>query len=384
MGLIDLLSFTKVDAVKIGLNATCFNDRPSGAKQRFIGIYGELVKRLPEAQFIVYEPLDCGAGNWFDGAPNVSVRRTPLPSEGRVRRFVGGLRYWGNALSQEEFDLFEVSNLPLVKAPTGRTLLTIHDIRGMHSESGMLERAAYKVFFERSLRAANHVVTVSEAMKKEILGFFPEVPISVIYNGLDAYKFNDVAETDLKAVRRKYELPEEFVLAVGHFEKRKNYLRLVEAIARLRDRGRSCSLVIVGNNSGERQAIEARVESENLSGCVKFLSGLSDLEVRCVYKLCSLFVFPSSYEGFGIPILEAMAAGRPMVLSDIPVFREITQDKGVYFPHDDVESMAIAIEKVLSSSSERARLVEYGNERVQDFSFPSLAAQVERLYRSLT
>ena len=77
-----------------------------------------------------------------------------------------------------------------------------------------------------------------------------------------------------------------------------------------------------------------------------------------------------------------MAAKRPMVLSDIPVFREITQNKGVYFPHDNVELMAMAIEKVLSSSSHRERLIEYGNIRVQDFSFKSLAGQVEHLYRS--
>ena len=348
-----------------------------------MGIYGELIKRLPGAEFVIYEPSDCRVGDWFDGTPNVTVRRTPLPSNGRIRRLFNGFRYWNNALSQEGFDIFEAVNLPLVKAPTGQTLLTIHDIRGMRPESGMLERAAYKVFFERSLRAANHVVTVSEAMKKEILDFFPEVPISVIYNGLNAHEFDGLAETDLNAVRQKYALPEKFILAVGHFEKRKNYLRLVEAIARLRDQGRSCSLVMVGNNSGERQAIKDRVESANLSGNVRFLSGISDLEVRCVYKLCSLFVFPSSYEGFGIPILEAMAAGCPMVLSDIPVFREITQDKGVYFDHGDAQAMASAIETVMSSSHERERLVQYGNERVQDFSFQGLAGQMEVLYKSL-
>jgi glycosyltransferase involved in cell wall biosynthesis len=220
-------------------------------------------------------------------------------------------------------------------------------------------------------------------MKQEILGFFPGVQISVIYNGLDDCAFDTVTEVDLDEVRRKHSLPEEFVMAVGHLERRKNYLRLIDAMARLRDRGSACNLLIIGNDSGERRVIEERVESLNLSGGVKFLSGLSDLEVRCVYKLCSLFVFPSSYEGFGIPILEAMAAGCPMALSDIPVFREITQGRGVYFPHDDAEEMASAIETVLSSSSERARLIKYGKERVQAFSFQSLAGQLQGLYRTL-
>lgn len=360
------------------------NDRPSGAKQRFIGIYGELVKRLPDAEFVVYEPLDCRVGDWFDGAPNVTVRRTPLPSEGRARKFISGLRYWYTALSREGFDIFEGLNLPLVKAPTGRTLLTIHDIRGMRPESGVMERAAYRVFFERSLRAADHVVTVSETMKSEILGFFPGVPISVIYNGLDAHGFNSVSEIDQQVVRRKYDLPEEFILAIGHLERRKNYPLLVDAMAKLRDRGRSCSLLIIGNDSGERRVIEERVKAANLSGYVKILSGLSDLEIRCAYKLCRLFVFPSSYEGFGIPILEAMAAGQPMVLSDIPVFREITQDKGMYFPHNDEVAMAQAIDFVLTSGAERARLIDYGKERVQAFSFQILSEQLATLYRELT
>jgi glycosyltransferase involved in cell wall biosynthesis len=369
--------------LKVGLNATCFNDRPSGARQRFVGIYSELVKRLPDTEFIVYEPSDCRIGGWFDGVPNISTRRTPIPSEGRARKFINGLRYWNSAIRREGFDLFERFNLPIVKVPNGQTLLTIHDIRGVHPGKPFLERAAYKAFIGKSLRSADHVITVSETMKVEILDFYPGVPISVIYNGLDARAFDSVTESDLLATRQKFALPEEFILAVGHIERRKNYPRLIEAIARLRDRGRACSLVIIGNDSGKRKAIEEQVESANLSGYVKILSGLSDLEVRCAYKLCSLFVFPSAYEGFGIPILEAMAANRPMVLSDIPVFREITQDSGVYFPHDDVESMANAIENVLSSSSERARLVEYGNARVRAFSFHSLAAQVEHLYRSL-
>lgn len=369
--------------MKVGLNATCINDRPSGAKQRFIGINRELVRRLPEVEFVVYEPVDCRVASWFDGAANVSARSTPLPSQGRVRKFFGGLKYWHTALSREHFDLFEGFNLPLVRSPSGQTLLTIHDIRGLRPETGALERIVFRSVLARSLKAADHVITVSESMRSEILGFYPDAQISVVYNGLDTHEFDCVSVADLQEFRRKFSLPEAFLLAVGHFESRKNYLCLIDAIARLRDRGSSCSLLIIGNDSGERKAVEERIASANLTGCVKILSGISDLEVCCAYKLCSLFVFPSSYEGFGIPILEAMAAGRPMVLSDIPVFREITENKGVYFPYHDVESMALTIEQILSSSSERIRLVEYGNERIQEFSFQILAAQMEAVYRSM-
>lgn len=369
--------------MKIGLNATCINDKPTGARQRFLGIYGELIKRLPEAEFVVYEPFDCRVGDWFGGAPNVSVRRTPLPSEGRTRKFINGLRYWNSALSQEGFDILEGLNLPLITAPTGRTLLTIHDIRGTRAEAGLLERMAYGVFLERSLKSADHVITVSESMKREILQVIPDLSISVLYNGLDIRGFGTGFEIEQQSVRRKFDLPEEFILAVGHLERHKNYLRLVEAIARLRERGSSCNLLIIGNDRGERKAIEERINTKKLSRNVKILSNLSDFEVQCIYKLCTMFVFPSSYEGFGIPILEAMAASRPIVLSDIPVFREITENQGAYFNHNDTEAIASVMEKVLSSSADRKRLIEYGNRRVHAFSFSSLAKQLEGIYRSL-
>ncbi|WP_428357436.1 glycosyltransferase family 4 protein [Methyloprofundus sp.] len=367
--------------MKIGLNATCFNDRPSGANQRFFGIYGELI---PDTEFIVYEPVDCKVGTWFNEAPNVSVRCTPIPSEGRIRKVVSKFGYWGKAIRNEGLDLLEGFNLPLENLPKGKTLLTVHDVRRMYSDWGsVLERVAYRAIIGKTLRAADHVITVSQSMKEEILGFYPDIPISVVFNGLNASKFDHVSVSDQQAFRLKYSLPAEFVLSVGHLEKRKNYLNLIDAISLLRDQGRSCYLVIIGNDSGEGLVIKEKIEQLNLSGYVKILSGLSDLEVRCAYKLSQLFIFPSSYEGFGIPILEAMAADCPIVLSDIPVFREITQGQGAYFSHDQPESIARVINEVLSSSCEIERLIKYGNKRVQDFGFKKIAGDLADVYKSI-
>lgn len=370
--------------MKIGLNATCFNDRPSGANQRFYGIYRELVKQLPDAEFVIYEPKDYPVGNWFDGAENVCVRKTLISSEGRIRKTISSFGYWGSVLKDEKFDLFEGFNLPLVKVPTGQTLFTLHDVRRMHSGGrSALDRMTFRALLSKTLKSTDRLITVSESMKKEILNFYPKTSISVIYNGVNAGEYGNVSASDMQIFRLKYALPKEFLLAVGHFEKRKNYLNLIDAVARLHEQGRSCNLLIIGNDSGEYVAIKEKMESMGLSSHVTILSGLSDLEVRCAYKLCSLFVFPSSYEGFGIPILEAMAAGVPMVLSDIHVFREITEDQGMYFPHDDPNLMASAIDEVLSSQSEQNRLVQYGNKRVQDFSFKKIAMDLANVYKTL-
>jgi glycosyltransferase involved in cell wall biosynthesis len=369
--------------LRVGLNATCINDRPSGARQRFVGIYSALVRQFPDIEFVVYEPSDCRVAAMLGELQNVSARRTNLTSEGRALRFIRSLGYWRAELARERFDLVDWLTLPVVKNRADRIALTIHDIRRLHAEYGGLERAVYRRVLQHSLKTADRVVTVSEAMKKEILDFHPGISVAVVYNGLDPSWFEPIDSARLLDVRRKLELPDEFVLAVGHFEKRKNYLRLVDAVERLRARGSPCPLVIIGNDSGEKKAVEDRIASAGLRDHVKIFSGLGDVDVRCVYQLCSLFVFPSLYEGFGIPILEAMAARRPMALSDIPVFREITQDRSIYFAPDDVESMAASIELALHSEQERAHMVEFGVKRVGDFGFGSLAAQVERVYRSM-
>lgn len=369
--------------MRIGLNATCFNERPSGANQRFVGIYGELVRRSPDTEFVIYEPADCKVARWFGGAANVTARPTPIPSDGRLGKAVNGLRFRATGFGRDGLDLLEGFNLPFSTVRGKRNVLTIHDTRRLHADWPWLERRAYRVILAHALARADRVITVSETMRREILGFAPDASISVVYNGLDAQAFEDVTEDEREVVRRRFDLPSDFVLAVGHLERRKNYPRLVEAIARLRDRGRSVPLVIVGNDSGDRAIIQQAIDAAGLSSGVKILSRLTDAEVRGLYALCSLFVFPSSYEGFGIPLLEAMAASRPMALSDISVFREITQDQGLYFPPDDADAMAAAIDVGLSSTAERTRLVDYGRDRVRAFGFPQLAGEIAALHRSL-
>lgn len=368
--------------MKVGLNATCLNDRPSGAKQRFAGIYGPLFRRLPDTDFVIYEPRDCRVTKWFDGQPNVRAQITPVPSSGRWGKFGAGLGYWGQALPRESFDLFEAMHLPMVRPRNGAAILTLHDVRGLYDDTDFFRRKMFAMFLRRALLRADHVVTVSSAMRDEILAFFPQADVSVVYNGFDANVFADFTHADFEAFTMKYKLPSDFLLAVGHFEPRKNYARLIEAMTLLKRRGLDCPLVIVGNDSGERAALERKIEALNLTGQVILLTGLPDREVRCAYLSCQLFVFPSSYEGFGIPILEAMAAGCPMVLSNLPVFKEITEGQATYFLPESATSIADAIELCLNSSEDRERMKRYGAKRIADFGFDQLAGQVCQIYQS--
>jgi glycosyltransferase involved in cell wall biosynthesis len=219
-------------------------------------------------------------------------------------------------------------------------------------------------------------------MKREIAAIEPSATVTTIYNGIDPEPFA-AANGNVEALSAKYRLPGEFILAVGHLEARKNYVGLIQAVAELRRAGRAISLVIVGNDGGARGEIMAETARLGLAGQVTILEGVSDQELQSLYALCTLVAFPSFYEGFGIPLLEAMAARRPLVLSDTPVFRELTEGRGAYFPPDDSGAIAAAIAGILDSPQRQQELVAYGVERIRAFEFARLAGQVEQLYRLL-
>jgi len=361
--------------MRIGLNATCLNGRPSGANQRFRRLYGAVIRRNPELDFVVYEPADYPVATWFADAPNVSARRTPLPSTGRVARLRAGLGYWRRALAADAIDLFESFHLPLAAAPCPR-LLTVHDLS---ADASLLERLATRVALAHAFARADRVIAVSDAMRAEILAFRPGTAVSTVHNGVDARGFGTVDAAAHAEARRRWALPEDFALTVGHLKRRKNVALLIDAVAVLRARGLARPLAVVGRG-GEAKALRARIADRGLADLVTLIEDADDDAVRALYAGCRLVAIPSVYEGFGIPLIEAMAARRPLVTSDIAVFREITGGEGSYFPVDDVPAAAAAIERAWSDPAERMRLTANGDNRVGLFAFDRLADKVAALY----
>jgi glycosyltransferase involved in cell wall biosynthesis len=222
-------------------------------------------------------------------------------------------------------------------------------------------------------------------MKNEISNHFPNTSISVIYNGIDTKDVYSATDTEISGVISKFKLPSEFILAVGHFEARKNYSSLIKALEILHASDSKINFVIVGNDSGEMNSIIKMSESLGLKNYVKILSGITDIELKIIYKKAKLFVFPSSYEGFGIPILEAMYAKIPLVLSNIPVFREIAGDQcPLYFNYSDSKSIANNISNLINSSAnERQEMINQGKKIVEDFDFDIIAESLENLYKAV-
>jgi glycosyltransferase involved in cell wall biosynthesis len=366
--------------MKIGLNATCFNNRSSGAKQRFIGLYSRLFLLMPETEFVIFQPSDCNLESWFD-SPNIRFINTPIPSEGTVFKFIRGLNFWHRILDKERFDLFECFNIPTIKNHYGLTFQTIHDVRSLHFQSQGLQTVFAKYAHNNTFNKVNKVITVSNTMRNEILRHYPKANIQYLYNGLDLERFSSKSNTSLPQ-NHEISLPENFLLSVGHFEERKNYDTLIDAIKSLKNINISHSLVIVGNDNGDKQRIARKIKSMNLQDSIFLYSNLSDSDVTALYNLCSAFIFPSTYEGFGIPVLEAMACRKPFILSNIEVFMEITQNQGIYFEPHNKDSIAEAIKQVMEDSSIADQLKAYGQKRIQDFDFDVLAPALKKIYLS--
>jgi glycosyltransferase involved in cell wall biosynthesis len=358
--------------VRVGLNATCFGARPSGARQRFVELYGELFRIRPEIEFIVYEPSDFAVRQCFRPFANVAFKRTPLPGRGRLRRLVRGQGYWRGVAQADRLDLFEQFHFPL--APVGiPAILTVHDARWAGSP-------LLRLVMRLSMRRADRIVTVSATMMAELSAIEPACAIRVVHNGIAPARFSRGERTPLAPARAPY------LLAVGHLERRKNYPGLIRALALLRAAGHDIDLVIVGRrgeSDDDWPRIERAIAQAGLQDRVTVLSEVDDEALPGLYAGCALVVFPSRYEGFGIPLLEAMAARRPLVCSDIPVFRELTEGRLAYFRADEPAEIARAVGEVLHSRPRQDSLIAYGAQRLAAFRPERLAGEIAALYREL-
>lgn len=366
----------------IGINAICINDRPSGAKQRFIGIYTQLFGILNNDEFIIFEPYDCELSKYFSKFNNVKFIKTNIPSEGRVYKNIISYFYWKKIYNYYKFDVFESLHLPIYKINSKKNIITIHDIRGVLNKFHFIGLNFHKIALKNAIKKTDLVITVSNSMKNELVKNFKDLNPYVIYNGIGQLD-KIINQEEIIKFKSDYNLNDEYkyILTVGHLEKRKNYFNLLCAFNEIRKVKGEFKLIILGNDSGEMENLKNYVTKNNLINYVIFLKGLSDIEVIKAYKISSLFVFPSYYEGFGIPLIEAMTYGTPYVTSDIDVFKEITENKGVYFDPNDIEDIIKKIILVLNSDKIKNNLVNYGFDRSLDFNYKKLAVKLSELYK---
>ena len=257
-------------------------------------------------------------------------------------------------------------------------VVTIHDLIFLrHPEYyHCWDVEIYRRKFKSTLKEASRIIAISECTKRDILyyGDFPEDKIDVIYQGCSNRFRKSVSEADKSRVKAKYNLSDNFILNVGSIEARKNVLLAVKALGCLLD---SFRMVIVGKHTKYTDEVIAYVKKNGLEDRVQILHGIPDDDLPVIYHLAKVFVYPSRYEGFGIPIIEAIQTGLPVVACTGSCLEEAGGPDCLYVSPDDVEGMANAIKQAIAEKDVR---VPRAQEYIKRFENSNLAAQVIEEY----
>jgi len=294
-----------------------------------------------------------------------------------VAKILRTFKRYLSKMSYEEFDLyFEPNFVPLDGINAKKVITTIHDFSFYkYPQWHPRDRVEFfKENFWKCIYRSDMIITVSHYMKKEILellNFEPE-KIKVIYNGYDKGIFKRYSPSELNGFRNRFKLPQYFLLFVGALEPRKNLERLIKAYISLnKDVKKDLKLVLAGAPGWRNKKIMAliNVEKEN----IYYLGYVSNQELAFLYNLATLFVFPSLYEGFGLPPLEAMACGCPVVVSNVSALPEICGDAAYYINPYNIDSIVEGICKVLDDKDLRGELIKKGLERAKIFSWDKSA-----------
>jgi glycosyltransferase involved in cell wall biosynthesis len=366
----------KNTSLTILVNATSFGSRPSGARNRFESLYPTVIRSQPNSRFTLLVSKDYVLPPEIHALETVRIFRLPFNSTNKHLRRLFFLMLPLLSLGLPSFDIVDDLSQPPTLLRSRRRMLTIHDIRRLDISSNPASRYGYRVSLWLCRLLDANVVTVSEAMAKRLSAHYPERLTHVVENSVPkAFLMDYEIATDTTIASSSY------ILAVGHIEKRKNYVNLIEAFSQLSDRWPALCLIIVGKDNGSEKFVRNLIAERGLQDRVKLFAEISDPELVLLYQPARLMVFPSIYEGFGIPLLEAMATDCPMSISDIDVFHEIAEEAALYFNPNDINDICAKIDTLLASEQMRLELVAKGRQRLERYSSTQLASKLVALYR---
>ena len=263
-----------------------------------------------------------------------------------------------------------------------RSVVTIHDLIFYRYPElyKPLDRRIYSKKFRYAAERADKIIAISEQTKRDVIDFFhiDENKIEVIYQGCHPAFKQPISEEKKVEISRRYGLPTDFILNVGSVERRKNALQIVKAIENI-----DIPLVIIGKRTSYVDEIESYISMRNMQHKVKFVRVDNMVDLACIYQLARIFVYPSTFEGFGIPIIEALYSGTPVITNRYGVFPEAAGPFSSYVNPEDIEDLSQAIESILSSPALQKRMKTEGLNYAQQFNDDIIACKIEKLYQNL-
>jgi glycosyltransferase involved in cell wall biosynthesis len=276
------------------------------------------------------------------------------------------------------------NELPIGINRTGvKSVVTIHDLIFLRYPEyyNPVDRAIYRFKFGLACRNADKIIAISECTKRDIVSFFgiPEEKITVVYQGCHSAYGAEVSEERKTAVIEKYGLPPRFLLNVGSIESRKNLLLAVKALRNVPD---DIHLVAVGKSTPYQREVETYAEKSGLRQRLHLLNDVTFEDLPVIYRLASVFVYPSFFEGFGIPVIEALSSGVPVIAATGSCLEEAGGPGSIYVNPNDDAGLSKQIMTVLNNPELTNKIIESGKEYVKRFSEQTIASEIMDIYES--
>ena len=313
---------------------------------------------------------------------------TILPEEPVDKIFSG---YWRSFsiiknISKLDIDIYHgLSNeIPLTLGKSVKTIVTIHDLifKRYPQWYKAFDRLIYDWKFKTACNNSDKIIAISEQTKTDIINFYgvEASKIEVVYQTCNE-SFKEPASQKLIAlVKEKYSLPDTFILNVGTIEPRKNALNIVKA---MHQHKLDTPLVIIGRNTKYAEEIKEYIDIHKLDSQVKILHEVSNQELPVFYQLAKIFIYPSTFEGFGIPIIEALYSGTPVITSKGSCFSEPGGENSIYVELNDIEALANSISSLLNNNEQCQIMRQKGLEYVTKFDTNIVNEQLYKVYNEL-
>lgn len=369
--------------MKIGFDAKRFFHNSTG-----LGNYSRsLIKILsvsnPKNQYLLYNTKSSNKYNLENYSNNVIE---VIPKNALSRRFKSLWRFVLISFQIEKDNLSIYHGLsgeiPLFLSKKFKKVVTIHDLIFMRYPEfySFFDKKIHEWKFKYAAKNADIVVAISEQTKQDIIVFLgiSANKIKVIYQGCNAIFKTKYSNEEKNKVLKKYNLPQNYILNVGTIEKRKNALTIVKAI-----KDTSIPLIIIGKKTSYFNEIIEFIGVNNMNNQVFFLKGITQTELAVLYQAAKIFVYPSIFEGFGIPIIEALYSQTPVISSEGSCFSEAGGNNSIYINPEDDNALKVEILKLWNNEEKRIEISKKGVEYVQQFNDETIAKQWEILYKEI-
>lgn len=378
--------------MRVGINEVILNGVSDGSRQRELNVLSALDKVLGERKIdsVVYLASDVSK-SFFTFIKSLvnhcEVKQLEIPSRPTAMRVLKGALKWNSVLNSDCCDFFHTSYYPVPNVRQ-KIALTVNDLRFLKfPETYSVSRRIFLQYaVPRAIQRADLVFSISHYTKHEICEAYGTPPEKIIVTPIPkSDQFQRVQDvTVLDRVAKQYSLPKQFLLCVSHLEPRKNIPRIIKAYTALKRLGHNeLGLVILGKKSLRWKEIIGATTEESIASNIVFTGYVADEDMAAIYSLAKILVFPSLHEGFGIPLLEAMACQVPIVTSNTTALKEVAGDAAVLVDPTSVDDIVDGIKSLITDEELMNLCKLRGSRRVLDFSAEQTATTIVDAYQTL-